>query len=142
VKTRTRSVRSDFGAQPGRVRVFTKEVPVSISGISAFRVLPYRILSLFLAGLACAPKPGDKDSRELREAGRSIAEPAIQQLYRTYVTPLGAGHQARLPRTRRRDKPDPAGGATSGLRRPHVDSELRPKPALTVWDSLFARSRQ
>ena len=28
----------------------------------------------------------DKDSRELREAGRSIAEPAIQQLYRTYVT--------------------------------------------------------
>jgi hypothetical protein len=28
----------------------------------------------------------DKDARELREAGRSIAEPAIQQLYRTYVT--------------------------------------------------------
>ena len=28
----------------------------------------------------------DKDARELREAGRSIAEPAIQHLYRTYVT--------------------------------------------------------
>jgi len=27
----------------------------------------------------------DKDARELREAGRSIAEPAIQQLYRDYV---------------------------------------------------------
>lgn len=27
----------------------------------------------------------DKDARELREAGRSIAEPAVQQLYRDYV---------------------------------------------------------
>jgi len=27
----------------------------------------------------------DKDARELREAGRSIAEPAVQQLYRAYV---------------------------------------------------------
>ena len=167
-----------FGAQPDWVRVFTKEVPVSVSGISAFRVLPYPILSLLLASVSCAPKPAepspspltrsylmgfsgfppkpdltaaitsiqmwsqradaaifhieppwkllldggdiaahistehaglaqfyrsrnlkifvtfdatdglgrDKDSRELREAGRSIAEPAIQQLYRTYVT--------------------------------------------------------
>jgi hypothetical protein len=42
-------------------------------------------LKLFVTFDATDGLGRDKDSRELREAGRSIAEPAIQQLYRDYV---------------------------------------------------------
>ena len=44
-----------------------------------------RSLKLFVTFDATDGLGRDRDSRELREAGRSISEPAIQQLYRDYV---------------------------------------------------------
>jgi hypothetical protein len=75
----------------------------------------------------------------------SITEPAIQRLYRDYVVaivdvvrPTHIGSDLDISAF-----PQPPGStlplfAALGM----VDTQLRPKPALAAWDSLYARRRQ
>jgi hypothetical protein len=62
---------------------FRQQITTEYEGLARF--YRSRNLTLFVTFDATDGLGRDREARELREAGRSIAEPAVQQLYRAYV---------------------------------------------------------
>ena len=72
---------------PWKLLLSTGDIAAQISTehVGLARFYRSKNLKIFVTFDATDGLGRDKDARELREAGRSIAEPAVQQLYRNYV---------------------------------------------------------